>query len=317
MLGLAYAQRARETGDPSYYARSQRALDRALELDPKDALAVSGLGALALARHRFDDALALGRAAPALQPSAARHYGVIGDALVELGRYREAFAAFDRMDRAPPEPLLVRARLLRPRAARRHEGRDRRDEARGRRGHRRRASPPPGRTSSSASSTSTTAASPPPSASTGTRSRRFPGYPYAYDALAQALAARGQAGQAIRLERRAVDAIPLPQYVAALGDLYAATGKPASRAGSTPDRRDRAAAERERRARPTSSSRCSTSTTASGSRTRSRWRGAAHARAAVDRRRRRARLGADAQRPLRRGPAATRTGRSASAPRTR
>ena len=33
--------------------------------------------------------------------------------------------------------------------------------------------------------------------------------------------------RALALERRAVDLIPLPQYVAALGDLYAATGHPA------------------------------------------------------------------------------------------
>ena len=53
LLGLAYQQRARETGDPTYYTRSGGALNRALSLDAKDALAVSGLGSLALSRHRF------------------------------------------------------------------------------------------------------------------------------------------------------------------------------------------------------------------------------------------------------------------------
>src|ERR671923_1504382 len=52
LLGLAYQQRARELGDPSYYPRSERALRRALELDPQNAQAVGGLGSLALARHR-------------------------------------------------------------------------------------------------------------------------------------------------------------------------------------------------------------------------------------------------------------------------
>src|SRR5207237_2240812 len=55
----------------------------------------------------------------------------------------------------------------------------------------------------------------------------FPGYAYGLDALAQVEAARGHRRRAIVLEREAVDAIPLPQYVAALGDLYAVTGRPA------------------------------------------------------------------------------------------
>jgi tetratricopeptide (TPR) repeat protein len=54
----------------------------------------------------------------------------------------------------------------------------------------------------------------------------FPGYAYGLDALAQVLGATHRYPQAIAAERQAVDAIPLPQYVAALGDLYRATGRP-------------------------------------------------------------------------------------------
>src|SRR5439155_6046586 len=102
LLGLAYQQRARETGDPGYYTRSDGILSRALALAPNDFLATSALGSLALSRHRFRDALALGLRARALSPATARNYGVIGDALVELGRYRSAFAAFDRMAALKP-----------------------------------------------------------------------------------------------------------------------------------------------------------------------------------------------------------------------
>jgi tetratricopeptide (TPR) repeat protein len=52
----------------------------------------------------------------------------------------------------------------------------------------------------------------------------FPGYAYAFDGLAQVEAARGHARLAITLETRAVDAIPLPQFVGLLGDLYASVG---------------------------------------------------------------------------------------------
>src|SRR6476620_3858386 len=52
-LGLAYQQRARETGDPTYYTKSDEVLSRALRLAPRDLIATSGLGSLALSRHRF------------------------------------------------------------------------------------------------------------------------------------------------------------------------------------------------------------------------------------------------------------------------
>jgi tetratricopeptide (TPR) repeat protein len=54
--------------------------------------------------------------------------------------------------------------------------------------------------------------------------RAFPGFVAALDGLAQVEAARGRLAAAIALERRAVDAVPLPQYVSALGDLYRASG---------------------------------------------------------------------------------------------
>ena len=96
-LGLAYQQRARETGDPAYYTKSEQALNRALRLAPRDLVATSGLGSLALSRHRFAEALVLGRKAHAISPTTALNYGITGDALVELGRYPAAFEAFDTM----------------------------------------------------------------------------------------------------------------------------------------------------------------------------------------------------------------------------
>jgi tetratricopeptide (TPR) repeat protein len=54
----------------------------------------------------------------------------------------------------------------------------------------------------------------------------FPGYAHGLDALAQAEAALGHHRRAITLEQQAVDLIPLPGYVAVLGDLYRVTGHP-------------------------------------------------------------------------------------------
>jgi tetratricopeptide (TPR) repeat protein len=224
LLGLAYQQRARETGDPSWYSKSEGVLRRALTLDSKDYLAVSGLGSLALSRHRFRAALTLGEQARDLNPYSARPVGVIGDALVELGRYREAFHAFDTMNRLRPS-LSSYARVSYGRELIGHTA-----------------------AAIKAMKLAVDAASgaAEPTAWTHVQLgklyfghgriahaereyrfalRIFPGYPYGLDALAQAVAARGDYRSAIALERRAVEAIPLPQYVAALGDLYRVTGR--------------------------------------------------------------------------------------------
>lgn len=97
VLGLAYQQRQRETGDPAYLSLSEKALRRAVELRLDQPLATTGLATLAVARHRFTDAVALARQALAQTSEDATALGALGDALLALGRYGEAFKAFDEM----------------------------------------------------------------------------------------------------------------------------------------------------------------------------------------------------------------------------
>ena len=93
---------ARTTGNPELYPRIEAALRRALRLDADSAAALRGLAALAASRHRFDESLELAEAARRLEPDVAAVYGLIGDANLELGRYRRAFAAFDHMASLKP-----------------------------------------------------------------------------------------------------------------------------------------------------------------------------------------------------------------------
>lgn len=92
-LGLALAQRVRETADPSLYAPAMAALNAALELQPEDALALAGVAGIQLGKHQFADALVTARQAIALSPSLVAAHAAEVDALVELGRYDEAEAA--------------------------------------------------------------------------------------------------------------------------------------------------------------------------------------------------------------------------------
>ena len=63
LLGLAYQQLARETADPSYYSRAERAYDRAQQLDPSDPIAATGQASVAVIRHQFDHGAKLARRA--------------------------------------------------------------------------------------------------------------------------------------------------------------------------------------------------------------------------------------------------------------
>ncbi len=108
-LAAAYLSRAAETGDPSYYDLTDRALGHAEELAPGQQETTVRRGALALARHQFADALALGTTATAAAPDSPDALVVLIDAQVELGRYDEAEASLTRLlDRRPGLAALSR-----------------------------------------------------------------------------------------------------------------------------------------------------------------------------------------------------------------
>jgi len=113
-LGLAYLQRARETSDPSYYTRADGILNQALTQAPDDTDTLIGLGALALARHQFQDAVTWGQRAIATNAFKAASYGVLGDAYTELGRYDDAVATFQKMvDLRPDQTSYARVSYAR------------------------------------------------------------------------------------------------------------------------------------------------------------------------------------------------------------
>jgi tetratricopeptide (TPR) repeat protein len=98
VLGSAYVQQARVSADPSYYPKSEGALAKSLELHPdgNDA-ALTGMGALANARHEFGTAADLARRAQAINAYGSTSYGVLADALIQLGDYPGATAAAQKM----------------------------------------------------------------------------------------------------------------------------------------------------------------------------------------------------------------------------
>jgi len=226
-LGYGYLQRWRETADASYLPRAADALARAQTISPRDPLVVTGLGSLALTRHEFRQALALGRRAERLAPHSSGPYGIVGDALVELGRYREAFASFDRMNALKPS-VASYARIA--------YARELLGDVEGATAAMRLA------VGSATSQAEPAAWSRVELAKLDIQRGRLgeatrllhealellPGYVQANEQLARVEAARGKFGPAIARARVAAEAVPLPQVVGLLGDLYARAGQRAA-----------------------------------------------------------------------------------------
>jgi tetratricopeptide (TPR) repeat protein len=215
----------RETGDAGYYGKADGILHKALAIAPRDLIATAGLGQLALSRHRFREALALGQRALRISPTTAGVYGVIGDAQLELGRYKDAFAAFDRMASLKPSV----ASYARVSYARELLGRT----AAAERAMRLAASAAVGEKEAASWTHVQLGLLYLGHAKPRLALRELknaldldPTYYVALDGMAQVQAALGHPRAAIVYAHRAVDRVPLPAQVALLGDLYEATGQP-------------------------------------------------------------------------------------------
>src|SRR5436190_11638592 len=225
VLGLAYQQRARETGDPAYYRLSGLALHRAEQAGGAAALVLQGEAALANTRHRFELGLRLSRRATALDRFNVSDDAALGDALLNLGRYRSAFRVYDHMALLAPGVAsftrIANARELIGHPAAAAEA-DRLAIESG-------SSVPEnlawamvqlgnvdfnrGRLGAAAEAYRRAL-------------RRLPGYVHAEAGLARVEASEGRYGQAIARLNRVVAQLPIPAYAILLGDTLRASGRP-------------------------------------------------------------------------------------------
>ena len=222
-LGLAYLQQVRETGDPTLYPRAQGTFEQALRLDPGNFTATSGLGSLALARHDFRRALALGEQAARINPVVARNYGVIADAEIELGRYGAAARTLQHYVDVKPE-LSSYARVS--------YFRELHGDLAGALAAMRLAVSAGGGTAENVGYVQSLVGKLQFDGGDYAAAERAyraalttdPGFPAAVAGLARVEAARGDYDPAIRRLRELVQRLPLPEYVIALGDTERAAG---------------------------------------------------------------------------------------------
>lgn len=96
-LGDALMQHVRESADTNYYTYAERVYGKAIELDPKDGDAITGLAWVNSGRHQFPKSIEFANKAIALNERNNRAYGLLGDAALELGDYAAAFEHYQKM----------------------------------------------------------------------------------------------------------------------------------------------------------------------------------------------------------------------------
>jgi tetratricopeptide (TPR) repeat protein len=228
-LADAYIQKARETGDMSYFDLAERALRKAMDIAPTNASALGHLAFVFSSRHDFEQAVVQATRALEIDPADGDARGVLGDALLELGRYDEADAAYTRMVHIKGDLASL----------------SRRSGLKTLRGD------PAGSMADLRLAIDAGLASGQPRESIAWAAWQLgeehfavgdlraaedsyqealgicPGYYRALAGLARVRAAQTRYPDAVDLYRKAMGVIPLPAYAAALGDIYAKLGRSA------------------------------------------------------------------------------------------
>ena len=228
LLANQYIRQARETGDVSGYQRAESALKESLALLPDYSSASTLLASVYYAQHDFTQALERAQKDYEKNPKNTQALVIIGDAQLSLGNYREAEAAYQELnDKDATPPVLARLAALEELKGNPQEGLDLMRRAAG------------GALQSGGTKESVAwyvlrvgdiyynmGEIKEAGAYYEASLRVFDNYQLALAGLGKVSAAQGKYDEAIAYYQQAINIIPQPDYLAALGDLYSLTNQP-------------------------------------------------------------------------------------------
>jgi tetratricopeptide (TPR) repeat protein len=226
-LAYIYIRKVRQTVDFSFNGSAEKLLRQALAIDPQNYDSWLYLSIVYMAQHNFADARASASKAISVNDSGSGAYGILGDACYELGLYDQAADAYDKMgDLRPGSPYYARAASYRALTGDPSGAIEIMGEAF-------EASDPQdledhawyllqlGNLSFDSGKLSQ-------AEKFYRQSLEF--FPASYNALAglaKVSFAEGKSEEAIALYQKAIAIVPMPDFVAALGDIYASLGRTA------------------------------------------------------------------------------------------
>jgi tetratricopeptide (TPR) repeat protein len=226
-LGDAYLQKARETGDITYINLAEKTLQKCLEIAPEHSGAARHLAYAMYMRHGFDEAVIQAQKAAALDPTDSHAYGIRGDAYLEVGNYEAAAHAYQRMIQLQAD-LYAYSRLSGLKSLQGDmEGAIADLEQAIRLGHAQNRPPESIAWAMWQLGNEYFALGQLPEAEASYLDAltTFPDYYRALAGLAQVRAAQQRYSEAIELYQKAITIVPLPDYAAALSDVYTKLGR--------------------------------------------------------------------------------------------
>jgi tetratricopeptide (TPR) repeat protein len=237
-LGTAYMQKARETGDITYYQLAEKALEKSLVLEsshPEAASATAHIADVYFAEHRFSDAIRWARRALSFKTGDVSEFATIGDCMMNLGDYAGARVAYSNLvpsiSRPYMGPGLTYLRESRFAALDFAEGRSLQSIVR--MDHAIAAARSAGMRAENIAWTEymlgfeyfRVGQIAKAENSYNASLKDYPGYHRSLAGLAELRASQGHFDESIRLYQQAISVIPMPVYVAELSDVYAKTGR--------------------------------------------------------------------------------------------
>jgi tetratricopeptide (TPR) repeat protein len=226
-LGDALIRKARETGDPRYFNRAEEALKKSLEINPNNAGAMRHIAYVFYSRHEFVPAAVHASKAIEMDSTDGDSYGILGDALMETGEYEKAEAAYRKMMQLE-ESLYSYSRRAGLKSVRGDSGGAIADLERAVAAGK--AAKQPAESIAWAewqlgNDHFTLGKLAKAEAFYRQSLATYPNYFRALAGMAQVRAAQKRYDEAIDLYRKAIAILPMPEYIAALGDVYSKIGK--------------------------------------------------------------------------------------------